>query len=125
MLRVMVSRPNHPRTAFGQRLAAELERQNVSARELARRMNPADPVLQRRSIARWLAPVGSAVNPSPLSRANAAAALGLDAEAFSEDDEEEAAQMPLTRDDFSLLGDLLSRLGPTLSVALGNEQVRA
>lgn len=119
----MVSRPNHPRTAFGQRLAAELDRQNVSARELARRMNPADPELQRRSIARWLAPVDAAVNPSPSSRANAAAALGLDVAEFAEDDEEEAAQMPLTRDDFSVLGDLMARFGATFE-ALGKQEVK-
>lgn len=94
----MVSRPNHPRTAFGQRLAAELDRQNVSARELARRMNPGDPELQRRSVARWLAPLGKAVNPSPSSRAGAAVALGLDVSAFDDEDEEVAPMAPFARD---------------------------
>ena len=94
----MVSRPNHPRTPFGRKLAAELERQNVSARELARRMKPHDPEAQRRSIARWLAPLGSAPNPSPSSRRAAAEALGLEPGALDEDEEEAASMRPIADD---------------------------
>lgn len=68
-----------------------LTEQNVSVRELARRMQPGDPEGMRRSVARWLSPTANAVNPSPASRKAVAQALGLPEDVFGDegDDSEE------------------------------------
>lgn len=81
------------RTSFGTRLRSELDRQRLSSRELARRINPRDPESARRNIARWLAPLGQAVNPSRASARLVADALGVALDELV-DDEEEAADLP-------------------------------
>jgi transcriptional regulator with XRE-family HTH domain len=78
------------RTAFGTRLRNELNRQDISARELARRLRPDDPEGARRSVARWLAPRDRAVVPGKAKVAQIAAALGVDPSALSADDDEES-----------------------------------
>lgn len=83
-----------PRTRFGHQLREVLERQNVSTRELARRMHRTRPLKwnspdsARRSVARWVA--GGTANGE--NRAEVAEALGLAPDHFgaAEDEEEEA-----------------------------------
>lgn len=41
-------------------------------------------------------------------------ATGVPRELFGDDDDEESSAMPLTRDEFTLLGDLMGRLGATI-----------
>lgn len=100
-----------PHTAFGKRLRAEMARQQVSVRELARRINPRDPEASRRTIARWLTPTDAAVNPSRASVRAVAAALGVDP---SELVDEEDSDMPLSRDEAAML---VALLGKALGVA--------
>jgi transcriptional regulator with XRE-family HTH domain len=82
-----------PKTEFGRNLRAELTRQDISVRALARRMQPGDSEAMRRNIARWLSPKDTAVNPSRASVRAVAEALGVPAEALMEEEDEEAAQM--------------------------------
>ena len=95
-----------PHTAFGKRLRAELAAQQVSVRELARRMNSSDPEGTRRTIARWLTPNADAVRPSRASVRAAAAALGVDPSMLMVEDD---ADVPLSRDDAERLIAMLSR----------------
>jgi transcriptional regulator with XRE-family HTH domain len=101
------------RTPFGARLRAELDRQGISNRELARRLDPADPEGARRSIARWLAPRDRAVTPSRPNVAAIAAALGVQPEELQpeEDDDEES--------------DLAATLVHTLKALMRHERRRA
>ena len=79
-----------PRTEFGRRLREELDRQNLSVRALARRMQPDNPEPMRRNIARWLSPLPeSAVNPSTASVRAAAGSLGVSVEELLPDEPEE------------------------------------
>lgn len=89
----------HPRTEFGRKLHVELERQGVSVRELARRMQPGNPEGMRRNIARWLSSEVTAVVPSPASVNATAEALGVspDALADEEDEDDQDVYAPLTR----------------------------
>jgi transcriptional regulator with XRE-family HTH domain len=80
-----------PRTEFGRNLRVELNRQGVSVRELARRMQPENPEAMRRNIARWVSPEPTAVNPSRASVNAVASALGVAAESLLPDDDEEDA----------------------------------
>lgn len=73
---------------FAKQLRAELTRQNVSIRSLAKRMNPEEPNVARRNVYRWLAGTSA---PSPASREAVAQALGLPLDHFASDDEEEDA----------------------------------
>lgn len=74
-----------PRSAFGDQLRAELERQNLSIRKLARRMNPDKPEIARRALAKWIA----GTRPSPASRMLVADALGVAASTFEDSDDSE------------------------------------
>jgi transcriptional regulator with XRE-family HTH domain len=76
-----------PRTNFGQKLRAELDRQQISVRKLGRTLDPQRPEVARRNLARW---IGGYNQPSRLNRIAVAEALGVPAEAFLEDDDEEA-----------------------------------
>jgi transcriptional regulator with XRE-family HTH domain len=75
------------RTKFGDKVRAELDRQRISIRKLARDIDPARPEVARRNLARW---IGGYNSPSRLSRIAVAEALGIPAEALLEDDDEEA-----------------------------------
>lgn len=99
-----------PHTSFGKRLRAEMNRQQVSVRELARRVNPADPEGQRRSIARWLSSSPEAVRPSRASVRAVADALGVTPEDLAD---EEDSEMPLSRGEAA---QLVSLLGKALGV---------
>jgi len=100
-----------PHTAFGKRLRAEMDRQQVSVRELARRVNPRDPEGSRRTIARWLTPDSSAaVNPSRARVRAVASALGVEPSSLVD---EEDSEMPLSRDEAA---HLVSLLGKALGV---------
>jgi transcriptional regulator with XRE-family HTH domain len=83
------------RTPFGSRLRAELDRQRVSNRELARRLDPTDPEGARRSVARWLAPKGRAVTPSAPNIAAIAAALGVRPEDLEPEEDEEESDLAM------------------------------
>lgn len=95
-----------PYTTFGRKLRSELVRQDVSVRELARRISPRDFENQRRTIARWLTPSPEATTPSPASRRASATALGLDPTYFEEDDDE----MPLSRETQALIVEMFARV---------------
>lgn len=85
-----------PHTRFGRNLRAELDRQSISVRELSRRLNPSDPDSARRTIARWLTPLGeAAVKPSRASLLAVADALAVDPSEL--DDEDDDAMAALTR----------------------------
>jgi transcriptional regulator with XRE-family HTH domain len=73
-------------TRFGTSLRRELDRQKLSIRGLARRLDPNRPDVARRNVARW---IGGYNQPSRLNRIAVAEALGLPPEAFLEDDDEE------------------------------------
>lgn len=83
------------RTPFGIRLRAELDRQHVSNRELARRLDPVDPERARRSIARWLAPRNRAVTPSRPNVVALATALGVRPEDLKPDEDDEEADLSI------------------------------
>jgi hypothetical protein len=101
---------NHKALSFSLKLGAELERQNVSIRELSRRLNPDDPGTARRNIHRWLSPVGH-TKPSRASRRNVAVALGLDPDYFDAEDE----------GDCDLLGSLQALLDPRFPTFIREE----
>jgi transcriptional regulator with XRE-family HTH domain len=75
------------RSVFGDRLRAELERQDLSIRKLSRRINPAKPEASRRALAKWIA---GDVKPTQANRILVADALGVSHDFFDEDDEEES-----------------------------------
>lgn len=77
------------RTPFGRKLRDQLDRQSISVRELARRMQPDDPESARRNIARWLAPRASAVMPSRANVRAVAEALGVAPDELNGDDDDE------------------------------------
>lgn len=83
----MTIQPIPVRTAFGQKLRAELDAQRLSIRKLARTMAPEHPEPMRRNIARW---IGGYNQPSRIHRIAIAEALGVPAERFLDDDDEEA-----------------------------------
>jgi transcriptional regulator with XRE-family HTH domain len=74
-----------PRSTFGDQLRAELERQGLSIRKLARLMNPDKPEIARRSLAKWIA----GTRPSPASRVLVADALGVEVATFEDADDSE------------------------------------
>lgn len=74
------------RTRFGDKLRAELDRQHLSVRKLARIMAPDHPEPMRRNLARW---IGGYNKPSRIHRVMVAEALGVPVETFDEDDEED------------------------------------
>lgn len=76
-------------TVFGERLRSELDRQGLSIRKLATRIDPASPGVARRNLHRWIA----GTKPTKGSRALVAHALGVEASHFDEDDEEEDSEM--------------------------------
>lgn len=77
------------RSAFGEKLRAELGRQNKSIRQLAREIDPSNPEIARRNLSRWIA----GTRPTRGSRVLVAHALGVDPAQFDEDDDEEDAEM--------------------------------
>lgn len=88
-----------------------MDRQQVSVRELARRLNHTDPEGARRTIARWLtSSVETAVNPSRASVRSVAEALGVDPASLASDDDDEESDLPLSRDELSLFFDLLAKV---------------
>jgi lambda repressor-like predicted transcriptional regulator len=81
-----VATTTRPRSTFGDQLRAELERQEMSIRKLARRMNPDNPGIARRSLHKWIA----GTRPSPASRLVVAEALGVEASTtFPDSDDSE------------------------------------
>lgn len=74
------------RTKFGDQLRRELDSQRMSIRQLAKRLDAQRPEVARRNLARW---IGGYNQPSRLNRIAVAEALGVPAEAFLEDDDEE------------------------------------
>jgi transcriptional regulator with XRE-family HTH domain len=48
-------------------------------------------------------------------------ATNVPRELFASDDDEESRAMPLSRDEFAMLGALMARLGPTLAPTFGEE----
>lgn len=84
-----------PRTQFGEKLRAELDRQQISIRKLARVMAPGSPEPMRRNLARW---IGGYNQPSRIHRIMVADALGLPLETFTEDDEE--PEQPVSLDEY-------------------------
>jgi transcriptional regulator with XRE-family HTH domain len=78
-----------PRTAFGEKLRAELTRKNVSIRQLSRRLDPNSPEAARRNLTRWIA----GTRPTKTSRVAVAVALDVAPDYFDEDDEEEDSEM--------------------------------
>lgn len=99
-------------------LAEALEGSGQSKREIARRMAAKHPrgvthdtiETARRTLNKILS---GDLTPTQPTRATIAAALERDDFPSVEDDEEPSA-MPLTRDEFTLLGDLMGRLGATI-----------
>lgn len=87
------------RTSFGRRLRSELTKQDVSVRELARRLKPEDPESARRNIARWLAPRERAVTPGAATIARVAAELGVEPRELRGDDTDEDEARSMTLDD--------------------------
>jgi transcriptional regulator with XRE-family HTH domain len=92
------------RSVFGEKLRGELARQDMSIRELARRLDPDNPQHTRRALHKWIAADPPA--PSKASRARVAGALGLDPAHFEEEDDEEDHQ--LARDLLALLRRVVS-----------------
>lgn len=74
------------RTKFGTHLRSELDKRKMSIRGLARTIDPQNPEVARRNLARW---IGGYNNPSRLNRIAVAEALGLPADTFLPDDDEE------------------------------------
>jgi transcriptional regulator with XRE-family HTH domain len=54
--------------------------------------------------------------PQPETLNRIASALDVDRSELTGDDDEEDESLPLSRDEFALLGDLMARLGTTLSI---------
>lgn len=73
------------RTKFGQQVRHELDSQRMSIRKLARKLDPSNPEVARRSLARW---IGGYNQPSRINRIAVAEALGLSRDALLDDDEE-------------------------------------
>lgn len=71
--------------SFAARVRIELQRQGLSIRGLARRIDPANVDRVRRNLHRWL---DEEISPHRSSRREVATALGLDEHALDEDDEE-------------------------------------
>lgn len=92
-------------TRFGRILRVELERhQSInSIRKLGRVIRPDAPETGRRALAKW---ISGEARPTRSSRLLVATALGLDPAVFSEDDEEEDAEM---RDFFQALQQMIDR----------------
>lgn len=82
--------PTKPRTRFGHQLRQELDRQGLSLRAFARRLNPSNPEVARRSLAKWNA---GTVVPSLESRSAVAVALGLNPSHFGDDEDEEESEL--------------------------------
>jgi transcriptional regulator with XRE-family HTH domain len=74
------------RTRFGEQLRKELDTRKLSVRKLGRMIDPERPESARRNLVRW---IGGYNSPSRLNRIAVAEALGVPAEAFLEDDDEE------------------------------------
>ncbi len=96
-----------PRSLFGHQLRAELSKQDVSVRELGRRMHRAKPSKWKdassawRSVRRWI--VGTSASTE--NRREVAAALGLDRDHFgTADGDDEEAEL------FADLSDALAAL---------------
>lgn len=77
------------RSPFGEKLRAELGRQNISIRKLARQIDPNHPERARRNLSRWIA----GTRPTQGSRVLVAHALGVDASHFDEEDDEDESEM--------------------------------
>lgn len=97
--------PRRPRSAFGDILRSELEAQEVSTRELARRIadSPDKIENQRRTLIRY---IRGEVMPGQHARATIAAALGIDPALFA-DDADRAAKRERVLDALAPLADVL------------------
>jgi transcriptional regulator with XRE-family HTH domain len=81
----MATTARRPRSLFGEILRRELEAQNVSTRELARRLTAANPERienMRRALIRY---IRGEVAPGPDARLAIASALGIDPALFADD----------------------------------------
>lgn len=86
--------PQPPHTQFGRALRAELDRADVSVRELARRWKPEKPEDARTNLHRYLSDnPGRAVTPGQRVRQEIAEALGLESSAFDADEEDAMAAL--------------------------------
>lgn len=74
------------RKTFARRLRVAIDDRNVSIRSVARTLNPESPETARSNLMRWLR---GAHRPSRTSRRAVAAALGLPADYFESDDDDE------------------------------------
>jgi hypothetical protein len=81
-----ITRTHAKRLTFALQLRQAIDGQDVSVRELARRLNPENPEAPRSGLHKWLK--GKHV-PSRSSRRTVAVALGLPADHFLDDDDTE------------------------------------
>lgn len=97
-----------PRSLFGEILRAELERQGISTRELARRLadGPEKVENTRRTLIRYMR---GEVLPGLQARETIAAALSLDPAVFA-DDADRAARRDRVLDALAPLADVLLQL---------------
>lgn len=72
-------------SGFGRKLRFVLEREDVSARELGRRLRPDNHEVGRRTVARYL---NGTVSPSRARRELIASVLGVQSAEFADEDEE-------------------------------------
>lgn len=102
----MATATKRPRTLFGEILRRELESQEVSTRELARRLTAGDPDRienARRTLIRY---IRGQVTPGEQAREAIAEALSIDASVFAEGTERRE-QHDRVRDALDYLADVL------------------
>lgn len=75
------------RSRFGSKLRLELDNRGMSLRAFARKVNPDQPEVARRNLARW---IGGYNQPSRLNRIAVARAFGMPDDSFLDEDDEEA-----------------------------------
>src|SRR5689334_238052 len=73
---------------FVQRVRSEIQRQNLTIKGLARRIDPKNVNRARRNLHRWL---DEGIDPSKASRREVAVALGLAEDALDDDEESDMA----------------------------------
>lgn len=102
MVRPTVAQATKKPSWFAPKLKTELVRQDVSVRELARRLRPADTEGARRDLNRYL---HNGIVPSAGRRAEIEEALGMESGSLDEDEED-----PSMREAFYLFVDLMERV---------------
>lgn len=101
-------------------LKGELDARGWGVRTLAKRMDPENVEVARRAVNRV---IHEGTNPSGPTRAAIARGFEIpesdipSTERTSDDDDEESRAVPLNHEEFVMLGDLMARLGPTLTPA--------